>query len=96
LDHPAAEGFGQIKSALEKIAARHDGETVAIVTHGLVLDCAYRAASGLALEAQRLVPPVNGSLNWFVCGRGKWSAGRWGDADHLGDAGITVFADGTA
>lgn len=83
------------RSALEGIAARHDGGTVAIVTHGLVLECAHRAASGQALGAQRLVPLVNGSLNWFVCRRGQWSAGRWGDADHLGEAGVTVFDDGT-
>jgi probable phosphoglycerate mutase len=83
------------RAALEQIAARHAGETVAVVTHGLVLDCAYRLASGLALEAQRPVPLVNASLNWFTCDRGRWSAGRWGDADHLGVAGVTLFGDGT-
>ena len=62
-----------------------------MVTHGLVLDCAYRAASGLALEAQRPVPLVNASLNWFAIEAGRWSAGRWGDADHLGPEGVSIF-----
>ncbi len=87
--------FARCRAVLEELATRHAGETIAIVTHGLVLDAAYRAATGLALEAQRPVPLVNASLNWFVCDGGRWSAGRWGDADHLGADGVTIFGDGT-
>ncbi len=86
--------FSRCRAVLEELAARHAGQTIVIVTHGLVLDAAYRAATGLALEAQRPVPLVNASLNWFECDDGRWSAGRWGDADHLGD-GVTIFGDGT-
>lgn len=86
--------FERCRVALEELALRHAGQTIAVVTHGLVLDAAYRAASGLALEAQRPVPLVNASLNWFDCDGGRWSAGRWGEADHLGD-GVTIFGDGT-
>lgn len=87
--------FARCRAALEDLAARHRGETIAVVTHGLVLDCAYRAATGLALEAQRPVPLVNASLNWFVCDNGAWRAERWGDADHLGPDGVTIFGDGS-
>lgn len=87
--------FSRCREALEDLAARHRGETIAIVTHGLVLDAAYRAATGLALEAQRPVPLVNASLNWFICEDGSWQAGRWGDADHLGAEGVTIFGDGS-
>ena len=45
--------FTRCRAVLEDIAARHASETIAIVTHGLVLDAAYRAASGLALEERR-------------------------------------------
>ncbi len=89
-----AEFFARCRAALEELAHRHADETIAVVTHGLVLDCAYRAASGLALEAQRPVPLVNASLNWFSCGHDGWCAGRWGDADHLGVDGVTLFGDG--
>jgi probable phosphoglycerate mutase len=92
-ESPAAF-FARCCAVLEELALRHAGETIAVVTHGLVLDCAYRAASGLALEAQRPVPLVNASLNWFAWDDGRWRAGRWGDADHLGADGVTLFGDG--
>ena len=85
--------FERCRTALEALAARHVGETIAVVTHGLVLDCAWRAATGLALETERPVPLINASLNWFVCDGDRWSAQRWGDADHLDAEGVTVFAD---
>lgn len=90
-----ADFFARCRAALESIATSHAGETVVIVTHGLVLDAAYRAASGLALEEQRPVPLVNASLNWFDCDNGCWNAGRWGDADHLGAEGVTIFGNGS-
>ncbi len=93
-ESPAAF-FARCRAVLEELAHRHAGATIAVVTHGLVLDCAYRAASGLALEAPRPVPLVNASLNWFACDGGCWSAGRWGDADHLGTEGVTIFGDGS-
>ena len=86
-----ADFFARCLAALEDLAHRHADSTIAVVTHGLVLDCAYRAASGLALEAQRPVPLVNASLNWFAIEAGRWSAGRWGDADHLGPEGVSIF-----
>lgn len=90
-----ADFFARCRTVLEELATRHADQTIAIVTHGLVLDAAYRAASGLALEVLRPVPLVNASLNWFACEGGCWSAGRWGDADHLGADGVTIFGDGT-
>jgi probable phosphoglycerate mutase len=91
-ESPAAF-FARCRAALEELAIRHAGETIAVVTHGLVLDSAYRAATGIALEAQRPVPLVNASLNWFAFDDGRWSAGVWGDADHLGPDGVTIFGD---
>jgi probable phosphoglycerate mutase len=87
--------FARCRAVLEELAARHAGQTIAVVTHGMVLDAAYRAATGLALEAPRPVPLVNASLNWFDCDGQRWCAGRWGDADHLGADGVTIFSDGT-
>lgn len=92
-ESPAAF-MARVRAALEDIAARHADDTVAVVTHGLVLDAAYRAATGLPLQQSRPVPLVNASLNWFACTGGCWSAGRWGDAEHLGE-GVTIFGDGS-
>jgi probable phosphoglycerate mutase len=90
-----ADFFARCRAVLEELAAGHPGQTIAVVTHGLVLDAAYRAATGLALENLRPVPLVNASLNWFDCEGDCWNAGRWGDADHLGAEGVTIFGDGT-
>lgn len=91
-ESPAAF-FARCRAVLEELARRHAGQSIAIVTHGLVLDSAYRAATGLALDAQRPVPLVNASLNWFACDGEHWSAGAWGDAGHLGPDGVTIFGD---
>lgn len=87
--------MARVRAALEDLAARHAGQTIAVVTHGLVLDCAWRIATGLPLQESRPVPLVNASLNWFACDDGRWSAGRWGDAEHLGADGVTIFGDGS-
>jgi probable phosphoglycerate mutase len=88
-------GFmARVRAALEDIAERHANETIAIVTHGLVLDCAYRAATGLPLQELRGAPLVNASLNRFFVDRDGWQMGIWGDAAHLGD-GVTIFGDGS-
>ena len=87
--------LARVRAALEDIAARHAGDTIAVVTHGLVLDSAYRIASGLPLHESRPVPLVNASLNWFSVDNGRWSAGPWGDAGHLGADGVTIFGDGS-
>ncbi|MFN9489711.1 MAG: histidine phosphatase family protein [Betaproteobacteria bacterium] len=85
--------FARCRVVLEDLGRRHGDDTIAVVTHGLVLDSAWRAATGLALDVQRPVPLVNASLNWFAFDGARWSAGRWGDADHLGPDGVTIFGD---
>ena len=39
--------------ACARLAAAHPGETIAIVAHGGVMDCLYRAASRIELQAPR-------------------------------------------
>jgi probable phosphoglycerate mutase len=72
-------------ASLERIARHHRAQTVVIVTHGLVLDMAYRAAQGLPLDAQRPVPLLNASLNVFSHA-GGWRLESWGDVAHLTEA----------
>jgi probable phosphoglycerate mutase len=80
---------------LAEIAARHPGEEVVVVSHGLVLDALYRAAHGLAHGAHRPVPLINASLNRFGYGGGAWKMESWGDVEHLAPHEITVYR-GTA
>ena len=70
---------------LREIAQKHSGEVVVIVTHGLVLDIAYRAAGNIELTAPRTFKLINASLNHFRYDGDAWHIESWGDAEHLGD-----------
>jgi len=68
---------------LRELASRHEGQTVAIVTHGGVLDCAFRLAAGLAIEAPREHELLNASLNRIAWRNGSFALLAWADAAHL-------------
>ncbi|NHZ60934.1 histidine phosphatase family protein [Massilia genomosp. 1] len=61
----------------------HPGQTLALVAHGGVLECAYRAALGLSLETPRDFPVLNASINRFRVRDGKLSLVSWGEVGHL-------------
>ena len=68
---------------LEAIAARHPGGRVVVVTHGGVLDCAWRLATGAALDGRRDVGLFNASLNTVARSAAGWRLVAWGDIAHL-------------
>ena len=77
-------GFAaRIRAALERIAARHAGQTVLIVSHGGVLDIAHRLATGKPLEAPRDFVIPNAALNWVTYHNGAWDLVAWADRRHL-------------
>lgn len=78
-------------ACLIEIAERHEGDEVAVVTHGLVLDALYRAAHGMTLEAPRPVPLLNASLNGFGYRERVWRMSFWGDIAHLESVAVTRF-----
>lgn len=82
-------------ACLQEIAERHTGATVVVVTHGLVLDIAYRAAHAIELGAPRPVPLLNASLNVFDYSNRRWRCETWGDVSHLQDAAVTHFEGGS-
>ncbi|MFA7506007.1 MAG: histidine phosphatase family protein [Burkholderiaceae bacterium] len=69
--------------AFERIARRYPGARVAAVSHGGVLDIAYRLATGLALEAPRRHELLNASINRIRFEDGRWSLIDWADIAHL-------------
>lgn len=79
--------------ALEAIAARHKGETIVVVTHGLVLDSLYRTAVRMPLEVPRGFPLLNCSLNTFRFDDKGWFAAAVCDVTHLGSDDVTRFSD---
>lgn len=64
-------------------AARHPGQAIAIVAHGGVLDCLYRAATGLGIAAPRSWQLGNAAVNRLLFVEGGFSLVGWGDDAHL-------------
>lgn len=83
--------FERSLGCLEEIAAAHPGETVLVVTHGMILDTAYRAAHQMPLHVRREAPLLNASLNTFRREPQAWIAVSWADVDHLAEVGVTRF-----
>jgi probable phosphoglycerate mutase len=68
---------------VEDILEAHAGERVLVVTHGGVLDAAYRHAAGMPLSATRDFPIYNASVNVLSHDGGCWKIESWGDVSHL-------------
>jgi 2,3-bisphosphoglycerate-dependent phosphoglycerate mutase len=77
---------------LTRIALLHPGAQVAIVAHGGVLDCFYRAAVGEPLSGSRSWVLGNASINRLLFADGRFSLVGWNDDRHL--AGLGTDDDG--
>jgi len=76
----------RICECLDELFRRHIGESILVVTHGGVLDIAYRRATGRDLSSRRDFELPNAALNWLEAVAGDWRVLRWADAAHLGPA----------
>ena len=65
------------------LAARHPGRQIALVSHGGVLDCLYRAATRLDLAAPRSWRLGNASINRLLHTPQGFSLVGWSDTHHL-------------
>lgn len=79
--------FARCISAVCELAVAHPGQSIAIVAHGGVLDCLYRAAVGVDLNAPRSWQLGNASINRLLfnaegLGLGLSLVG-WNDDAHL-------------
>lgn len=74
--------------ALTRLARRHPGQSIAVVAHGGVLDCFYRAANGLALDLPRSWKITNASVNRLLFNGQGFSLVGWADNRHLDDDGV--------
>lgn len=66
-----------------RLAARHPGQTIALVAHGGVLDCLYRAATRVGLQAPRSWQIVNAGINRLLYSGEGFTLVGWNDASHL-------------
>ena len=70
-------------ATLTRLARAHPGQTIAIVAHGGVLDCLYRAASHLALDAPRCWEIGNAAIHRLLHSTQGFSRIGWNDTRHL-------------
>lgn len=77
------EFYERVTAAIARHAAAYPGQTIALVAHGGVLECAYRAALGLSLETPRDFKVLNASVNRFVLEEGTLKLVSWGEVSHL-------------
>ena len=75
--------FQRSIACFAELAVRHEGRTLAMVTHGGVLAMLYRHAMAMPLEAPRDFSLHNTGVNRFHHRRGAWQLQSWGDIAHL-------------
>ena len=75
--------YDRCVNAVTELAAGHPGQTIAIVAHGGVLDCLYRAAVGVALSAPRSWQIGNAAINRLLFNGERLSLIGWSDEGHL-------------
>ena len=75
--------YARCIGAATLLAQAHAGQSIALVAHGGVLDCLYRAASHIALDAPRSWDVRNAAINRLLHTPQGFSLVGWGDAFHL-------------
>ena len=82
--------FARSVAAVTRLAAAHAGEAIAVVSHGGVLDCLYRAAVGAALDTPRSWSLGNACINRLLFTGKSFMLIGWDDRAHLDDASIVL------
>jgi len=80
--------------ALMRIGQAHAGRTVVVVAHGGVLDCLYRAASRVEIDAPRSWSLDNAAINRLLYTSSGLTLVGWNDTHHLD--GLAAVLDETA
>ena len=89
------EFYERSVAAATRLAAAHVGKTLLLVTHGGVLDCLYRAASRIPLDAPRSWPIGNAGINRLLYTPQGYSLVGWNDIHHLeGEPVLDEHGDG--
>ncbi len=70
-------------STITRIVSEGKYRRLALVSHGGVLECAYRAAQGVGFAQARDFDIFNASINRFVWNGEKLQLLQWGDVAHL-------------
>jgi probable phosphoglycerate mutase len=85
--------YARTIEAATRCAAAHPGQTIAFVAHGGVMDCLYRAASRIDLQAPRSWQLGNASINRLLYTSEGFTLVGWSDTFHLDDDSLDESAD---
>ncbi|MGA0797484.1 MAG: histidine phosphatase family protein, partial [Quisquiliibacterium sp.] len=83
----------RVEATMRALAARHPGSSLVAVTHGGVLDCAYRIATGLGMREPRQHDLLNASINRIIFDGERFSLVGWADVAHLRRAEDAIEGD---
>jgi 2,3-bisphosphoglycerate-dependent phosphoglycerate mutase len=81
---PAAEFAARVRDAIDRMAAAHPGQRLAVFTHGGVIGQAMALASGSRVFA--FIGADNGSMSHLVVTGGQWVIRGFNDTAHLDPA----------
>lgn len=73
----------RVIDVLAELTQKYRGKRIVAVTHGGVLDIAYRHAAGMPLAAPRNFPIHNASVNTFRADGSELELVSWSDVSHL-------------
>ena len=73
----------RVIQAVDRLAAQHAGEQIALVGHGGVMDVLYRAATRLGIQAPRTWALGNAAINRLLWTPEGFSLVGWSDTRHL-------------
>ena len=75
--------FERSVAAVTRLAAPHAGRAIAVFAHGGVLDCLYRVAAGIELDAARTWQLDNATINRLLYTGERFVIVGWDDHAHL-------------
>ena len=75
--------YARSVAAVARLLEPHAGHTVLLLTHGGVLDCLYRAATRLPLQAARTWTLGNAAVNRLLYSDAGFMLVGWNDDAHL-------------
>ena len=78
-------------ATVERLAALHPGQTIAVVSHGGVMDALYRAAARVALDAPRSWQLGNAAINRLLYTPQGFTLIGWSDTSHLDESVLDEF-----
>ncbi len=88
------EFYDRSVSAAQRLSSAHPGRSIALIAHGGVLDCLYRAATRQSLQAPRTWLVTNASINRLLHSEQGFTLIGWADGGHLESAELALDETG--